>query len=156
MGVRTRRAALVVSLTFLLVAAGCSGGANTTSTTSTTSTATTTSTPPTTSTWSENVTREHYPPGVAANGTLMNVNALLDAHFNSTADESMMLIVTGTNPDGRLVRRYAHGANGVPIYSSVNQTEDVGNVCGSSTERSHTHTSAPSPPGRQDMSWRRT
>lgn len=102
----TRRTALAVLATLLVVLAGCSGGtAPTSSPTGTSSSTVETGTPTTTGTssttptsaatptssWSPDAAEEQYPPGVAANGTLTNVSALLDSHFAATANGSMAL-----------------------------------------------------------------
>ncbi|MEE6210012.1 hypothetical protein U3A55_07585 [Salarchaeum sp. III] len=130
----TRHAVLVGCVALLLVTAGCSSettttettapttGATTQSTTSTTTDTTTSAT--TTGTWSPNVSAEQYPPGVAANGTLVNVSGLLDAHFAAVANESMVITQRWTNPNETVVRSYARGASRTPYYSTFERTTD--------------------------------
>jgi len=128
---RTRRAVLVGCVALLLVTAGCSSGTTTsvTETTTPTTSATTGETTSTTSTtatgtWSANVSAEQYPPGVAANGTLVNASSLLDAHVAATANESRVLTQRWTNPNETVVRSYAHGADRTPYYSTFERTAD--------------------------------
>lgn len=120
----TRRAVITVCVAILLVFAGCNGGTTTTSTATTTpaSTTTTTQTTTPTGTWSPNASTELYPPGVASNGTLTNVSALVDAHFEVTANESLVFTSVGTGPDEHRIRRYAHGGSPTPYYSSSIRT----------------------------------
>jgi len=87
MSLPTRRAVLAVCVALLLVTAGCTTGATPTSTT----------TPTPTSTWSPNASVDQYPPGVADNGTLTNVSALADAHFEATANEPMVFPTVGAS-----------------------------------------------------------
>ncbi|GAA0644667.1 DUF7537 family lipoprotein [Salarchaeum japonicum] len=114
-----RRAALVGCVALLLVTAGCSGGTPTsvTETTAPTTSAATTGT-------TGNVSAEQYPPGVAANGTLVNVSVLLDAHAAATANEPTVLTQRWTNADETVVRSYARGANRTPYYSTFERTAD--------------------------------
>jgi len=123
-----RRAALAAAVALLLVTAGCSGGTTTTSTATTTSatngTTTATTTTTATGTWSPNASAEQYPPGVAANGTLANVTALLDAHFAGTANRSIAFTQRWANANESVVRRYAHGASATPYYSTYERTTD--------------------------------
>lgn len=126
-----RRAALAVCVALLLVVAGCNGttSPNSTATTPTTGTATsttttTTSTTTTTGTWSPNAPAELHPPGVAANGTLTNITALLDAHFEETANQPLVFTSEWTRPDEHVVRHYAHGASRTPYYSKRIRTTD--------------------------------
>ncbi|WP_232688753.1 hypothetical protein [Halobacterium zhouii] len=128
----TRRAALAVCVALLLVTAGCSGGTTPTSTTTspdttTTGATTTTSAPATTTstgTWSPNASVEQYPPGVAANGTLTNRTTLLNAHFDATANESVVHTIESKTANEHVVRRFAHAAGGMPTYRTVNRTTD--------------------------------
>lgn len=127
----TRRAVLAACAAVLLVTAGCSGGANPTST-ATTAGATTDATAPTdttvattatpTGTWSPNASVEQYPPGVADNGTLANASALVDAHFDATADEPVEFTVEWTNPEESVARHYVRGAEPTPYYSVFDRT----------------------------------
>lgn len=106
MNSRTRLAALTVSIALLLVFAGCSGGM----TTNANETA--------------NISADQYPPGVAENGTLTDVNALFDAHYNQTADEPISLTINISNPNASTVFHYIHGADGMPTYYAVNRTKN--------------------------------
>nr|WP_148680467.1 hypothetical protein [Halovivax ruber] len=69
-------------------------------------------------------TVDQYPPGVASNGTLTNGTALLDAHFDATANESIALTQTLTGQNESVTYRYVHGASPKPYYSSFNRTTD--------------------------------
>ena len=133
----TRRAALAVCVALLLVTAGCNGATTpsstaTTSTTDTGTTATTGTATTTTSittatgTWSPNAPAELYPPGVAANGTLRNVSALVDAHFEATANQPLVFTSEVTRPDEHSVLSYAHGASPTPYHSKRIHTADEG------------------------------
>jgi hypothetical protein len=119
----TRRAALAVAATLLLVTAGCLGGANPTDTGSSSIPETTectydaaTNASTATGTWSPNASVDQYPPGVADNGTLTNVSTLLDAHFDATANTSMALRFESSLNDQ--VRTLVHGPNRTPLYST--------------------------------------
>jgi hypothetical protein len=114
MSLPTRRAVLAVCVALLLVTAGCTTGATPTSTT----------TPTPTSTWSPNASVDQYPPGVADNGTLTNVSALADAHFEATANEPMVFTQQLELPNETIVRSYARGASPTPYYSTSNRTTD--------------------------------
>lgn len=114
----TRRLVLVVGVSLLVVFAGCNAGPPSTSTATTTDAGGPSDTGPTT------VLPAQLPPGVAANGTLTNVSALVDAHYAAMADEPMTLTVQGTNPNGSSVVRYAHGANGTPTSVVDDRTTD--------------------------------
>ncbi|MFC3476751.1 hypothetical protein [Halobacterium litoreum] len=121
----TRRAALAVCAALLLVTAGCSGGANPTSTATTTGdTPTDATTTPPTETWSPNASVEQYPPGVADNGTLVNASALVDAHFEATANRASAFTVEWDSQSENGVRRYVRSADGTPYYSVFNRTSD--------------------------------
>lgn len=145
----TRRVAIVVCVALLLVGAGCSGnpatpsatsrqptstagpvGGTTTNTSTSTSTTTGTTSIPTTpsGTWSPNAPAERYPPGVAANGSLTNVSALVDAHVEATANQPVVFTSAVSSPDERRVRRYAHGATPTPYYSTQVRTSNEGQV----------------------------
>ncbi|WP_049981429.1 hypothetical protein [Halolamina rubra] len=113
-----RHAALAVCVALLLITAGCSGVTPRTDS----STGTATATP--TASWAPDASVDQYPPGVAANGTLTNVTALLDAHFAATATQPMALTHEWTAPNESGVRRYAHGADSTPYYSAFNRTVD--------------------------------
>jgi hypothetical protein len=133
-----RRAVLAACVELLLVTAGCSGGADPRSTATVTGSSTDT-TPPTdtteptdtivqtdtttpSGTWSPNATVDHYPPGVADNGTLANVTALVDAHVDATVDRPLEFTVEWTNPGESVVRHYARGAEPTPYYSAFERT----------------------------------
>ncbi|WP_353634061.1 hypothetical protein ABSL23_13165 [Halobacterium sp. NMX12-1] len=147
----TRRTALAVCIALLLVTAGCSGGTGPSSTATSSDAATTGAATTTTAddapapepevpasstgvdtgngTWSPNVGVEEYPPGVAENGTLANVSALLDAHFAATANASVVFTYGMTGPNQTVSRTYGHGADGRPFYSSRDEnTSDGGRV----------------------------
>ena len=117
----TRRTTLAVCVALLLVTAGCSGGTTPTHTSSPTAA---TASPTATSSWSPNAAAEQFPPGVAANGTLTNVTALLEAHFEETADEPLALTSEWSGPNESGVRRFVRGANATPYYSTYNRTMD--------------------------------
>ena len=115
----TRRAAVALCVALLLVTAGCTTG---TTPTSTDTTPSDTATP--TSTWMPNASVDQYPPGVADNGTLTNVSALVDAHFEATANEPMVFTQQLELPNESIVRTYARGASPTPYYSTFNRTTD--------------------------------
>jgi len=122
----TRRAVLAACAAALLVTAGCSGGANPTSTT-TGATADATTTPPT-ETWSPNASVEQYPPGVADNGTLANASALVDAHVAETADRATAFTYAWTTGNESFERRMVSGADPTPYYSTYNRTTNEGRI----------------------------
>jgi len=109
----TRRVALACCVALLIVAAGCTGGTNPSTTTGT---------------WSPNASAEQYPPGVADDGTLANASTLVDAHVAATADESTRLTFETNRSNESSVRRYAHGPNGTTYYSTVNRTNSGSRV----------------------------
>jgi len=134
MGRSTRRAALAACAALFLVTAGCSSGANPTSTTARTdattpaetteATATTSPTTTTQGTWSPNASVGQYPPGVADNGTLVNASALVDAHVAATANRSIAFTSAWTLENESHLRRYVRGASETPYYSVYNRTID--------------------------------
>ncbi|MFB6072036.1 MAG: hypothetical protein ABEJ88_03620 [Halobacterium sp.] len=129
-----RRAAFAAFVALLLVTAGCSGGPAPTSTATTPSITTTTAATPTTTpaaptttatgNWSPHVSEEQYPPGVADNGTLANVTALLDAHVAATANRTTRFTVEWTTGEDSFYRSYTRGASPTPYYSVFNRTTD--------------------------------
>jgi len=77
-----------------------------------------------TGTWSPNASVDQYPPGVADNGSLVNVSRLLDAHFAATANASVVFTVETSGPNQTATRTYGHGADGTPYYSSRDTTDE--------------------------------
>lgn len=125
----TRRAAFAVAAALLLVTAGClgvtaptdTGASSTADTTNCTYDTNRTTTGP--GTWSPDASVDQYPPGVAANGTLVNATTLVDAHFAVVANTSMQLRAEATIGDTNetRVRTLTHGSERTPFYSTLEE-----------------------------------
>lgn len=115
-----KRRLLALCVALLLVVAGCSGGPTPTSTPATDATATPTE--KTTGTATPTATVDQYPPGVASNGTVTNLTALLDAHEAGIRDRPVAFTYEWTAPNESSERRYVRGADATPYYSVFNRT----------------------------------
>lgn len=131
MNTTTRPAMLAVVAALLLVTAGCGGGTVPSDMPpATAGSETATAATPTSVTVTQTASVDQYPPGVAANGSLSNVTALVDAHFDVTTNQSIVLTQRWSGPNESVVRRYAHGDSPTPYYSTVERTTDGRRVTG--------------------------
>ncbi|WP_059056704.1 hypothetical protein ABSL23_11320 [Halobacterium sp. NMX12-1] len=93
-----RKLAATACVALLLVTAGCSGVTNPSTTASPTDT-------------SPNDGVVQYPPGVADNGTLTDADALMNAHLEATANQSLVFTDERDYPDKETTRTFARGSS---------------------------------------------